>query len=475
MTSDFKSKESSEDSSGTIPTSSEKSPHDFKLDEDSRLAVIGGGPSGSFFAYFLLNMAERVGLDLHIDIFETRDFNSTGPPGCNMCGGIISETLVQTLATEGIELPHTVVQRGVDSYFLHMDVGSVRIETPLHEMRIAAVYRGGGPKGNTDLEWGSFDGHLLKLALYKGAQLVDDRVVGVRWPDGRPEIETRGGTIRSYDLIAVAVGVNSPTLKLFQELDLGYKPPETTKTYICEYFLGQDEVGKNLGSSMHTFLLDIPRLEFAAIVPKGSYATVCMLGYKIDKNLVQTFLKDPAVRKNFPQDWDADTTACQCSPRMNVSAATQPFGDRIVFLGDSGVSRLYKDGVGAAYRTAKAAARTALFEGVSSEDFKNQYWPTCKSLKNDNTIGKLIFLIVGKLQKIKLARRAILRMVAREQKKEGKNRRMSTVLWDMFTGSAPYKEVFFRTLHPFFLMSLSWNFAVELWPFKKRALVEEER
>ena len=45
-----------------------------------------------------------------------------------MCGGIISETLVQTLATEGIELPPNVVQRGVDSYFLHMDVGSVKIE-----------------------------------------------------------------------------------------------------------------------------------------------------------------------------------------------------------------------------------------------------------------------------------------------------------------------------------------------------------
>ncbi len=474
MTSDFKSKESSEESSETVPTFSEKIPPDFKLEEGSRVAVIGGGPSGSFFAYFLLNMAERVGLDLYIDIFETRDFNSTGPPGCNMCGGIISETLVQTLATEGIELPHTVVQRGVDSYFLHMDVGSVRIETPLHEMRIAAVYRGGGPKRNRDQEWGSFDGYLLKLALYKGAQRVDDRVVGVSWSEGRPEIETRGGTVRSYDLVAVAVGVNSPTLKLFQDLNLGYKPPETTKTYICEYFLGRDEVGHNLGSSMHTFLLDIPRLEFAAIVPKGNYATVCMLGYKIDKEFVQSFLKNPAVKKNFPQDWDPATAACQCSPRMNVSAAIQPFGDRIVFLGDSGVSRLYKDGIGAAYRTAKAAARTALFEGVSSEDFKNHFWPTCKSLKNDNSIGKLIFLIVGLLQKIKLARRAILRMVSKEQKKEGKNRRMSAVLWDMFTGSAPYKEVFFRTLHPFFLTNLLWNFAVELWPFKKSVSIEEE-
>ncbi len=461
-------------SSDTHPPISDENTSHFKLSENSRIAVIGGGPSGSFFSYFLLNMAERVGLDLHVDVFESRDFENAGPAGCNMCGGIISETLVQILATEGIELPLNVVQRGVDSYFLHMDVGSVKIETPLQEMRIAAVYRGGGPKGNTDLEWGSFDGYLLKLARYKGANLIDDRVVDVAWSNGRPEIKTRKGIERSYDLLVVAVGVNSPTLKLFQDLDLDYKPPGTTKTYICEYYLGHEGVGSNLGSSMHTFLLKIPRLEFAAIIPKGSYATVCMLGYKIDKELVRSFLNDPTVKKNFPPDWNSDKGACQCSPRMNISPAKKPYAERMVFLGDCGVSRLYKDGIGAAYRTAKAAARTALFEGVSAEDFEDHFWPTCKSLKNDNAIGKLIFLIIGQLQKIRLTRRAILRMVSKEQKKEGKKRRMSAVLWDMFTGSAPYKEVFFRTLHPFFLTSFLWSFAVEIWPFKKRTTIQEE-
>jgi flavin-dependent dehydrogenase len=470
MSSDFNNIESSD----AHPPSSEENASHFKLNENSRIAVIGGGPAGSFFTYFLLKMADMVDLKLHVDIFETRDFENSGPTGCNMCGGIISETLMQTLATEGIELPPNVVQRGIDSYVLHMDVGSVKIKTPLQEMRIAAVYRGSGPKGNTDLEWVSFDGYLLKLARYKGAHLIDDRVVDMSLSNGRPEIKTRGGIVRSYDLVVVAVGVNSPALKLFQDLGLGYKPPGTTKTYICEYYLGHEEVGNNLGSSMHTFLLKIPRLEFAAIVPKGSYATVCMLGYKIDKDLVRTFLNDPAVKKNFPPDWDSDKGVCQCSPRMNVTPAEKPYAERMVFLGDCGVSRLYKDGIGAAYKTAKAAARTALFEGVSAENFKNHFWPTLKSLKNDNAIGKLIFFVIGQLQKIRLTRRTILRMVSREQKEEGKKRRMSTVLWDMFTGSAPYKEVFFRTLHPLFLTSFMWSFAVEIWPFKKRTTRQED-
>ena len=106
---------------------------DLKLDDGSRIAVIGGGPAGSFFSYFLLAMTERMGLDVHVDIYESRDFANSGPTGCNMCGGIISESLVQALAAEGIDLPPTVVQRGIDSYFLHMDVGSVQIETILNE------------------------------------------------------------------------------------------------------------------------------------------------------------------------------------------------------------------------------------------------------------------------------------------------------------------------------------------------------
>jgi flavin-dependent dehydrogenase len=117
------------------------------LDNGSRIGVIGGGPAGSFFSYFLLDMAQRVGIDIQLDIYESRDFSVPGPTGCNMCGGIVSESLVQTLATEGINLPPTVVERGIDAYVLHMDVGNVSIETPLHEMRIAAVHRGAGPKG----------------------------------------------------------------------------------------------------------------------------------------------------------------------------------------------------------------------------------------------------------------------------------------------------------------------------------------
>ena len=93
----------------------------YSLDPGSRVGVIGGGPAGSFFSYFLLTMASRVGYEVEVDIYEPRDFTRPGPAGCNMCGGIVYESLIQLLAMEGIVLPPDVVQRGIDSYVLHMD------------------------------------------------------------------------------------------------------------------------------------------------------------------------------------------------------------------------------------------------------------------------------------------------------------------------------------------------------------------
>jgi len=439
----------------------------LKLDSGSRVAVIGGGPAGSLFGYFLLDMAQRADLDVQVDIYEPRDFSRPGPASCNMCGGIVSESLVQTLAAEGINLPHTVVQRGIDSYVLHMEEGNVRIDTPLREKRIAAVHRGAGPRGIKEMKWRSFDGYLLELTTNKGAHLVSKRAESVGWDNGRPQVKARGGAPQTYDLLAVATGVNTATLRLFDRLGIDYKPPRTTRTYICEFCLGPERVARYLGSSMHVFLFNIPRLEFAALIPKGEYVTLCLLGREIDGPLVQSFLNAHEVKQCFPPDWSVPEDFCHCSPRINVRGAVQPFADRIVFIGDCGVTRLYKDGIGAAYRIAKAAARTAIFEGISAEDFRRHYRPACKAISTDNTIGRVVFGVTRLIQKVKYFRRGIFCMVSAEQQKQGGRRRMSMVLWDTFTGSAPYRDVFLRTLHPRFVAGLLWNTVAGIWSFTR--------
>jgi flavin-dependent dehydrogenase len=441
--------------------------HALQLVDGSKVAVIGGGPAGSLVSYFLLEMAERSGLELDVEIFEPRDFSCVAPKGCNMCGGIISETLVQNLAAEGINIPSTIVQRGIESYMLHMDVGSVRIETPLQEKRIGSVYRGAGPRDLKASKWGSFDHHLEQLTVAKGAHVTRKRVVEVSLDDDRPKIAVKGEQPQFYDLLVVAVGVNSAALKLFSENGQGYKPPKSTKTFITEYYLGEEVIEKTLGDSMHVFLLNIPRLEFAAIIPKGDYASVCLLGESIDKELVRSFLDSPQVKACMPDGWSSEPRSCQCSPKISIGAAIRPYADRLVFVGDCGVTRLYKDGIGAAYRTAKACATTAVFEGISEADFRRHYWPVCRSISTDNSIGKLSFAVTRQIQKWRFARRALLRITEKEQNATGRRRDMSQVLWDMFTGSAPYRDIVTLALHPRFLARLAWELALSASPFTR--------
>src|SRR5512143_1440790 len=141
----------------------------YTLQDGANIAVVGGGPTGSFFSIFALKMAKMIGKEITVTIFEPKDFTKDGPGGCNRCGGIISELLVQTLAVEGINLPDTVVRKGINSYRLHTNQGSVFIATPSLEKTIATVYRGGGPKGTLGQDMESFDHFLLNQAIHEGA------------------------------------------------------------------------------------------------------------------------------------------------------------------------------------------------------------------------------------------------------------------------------------------------------------------
>ena len=418
------------------------------LDEGSRVAVIGGGPAGSLFTYFLLEMAERVDTHLEVDIYEPKKFPQPGPVGCNNCGGIISETLVQNLAMDGVFLANDVLQRGIDSYLLHTDVGSARIALPTDEMRIGAVHRGGGPRDLTEPHWKSFDERLLDNATARGAHVVNARVEDVtREPDGRPTLTTRAGESRTYDLVVVASGVNTSILKTFEALGIGYERPQVTKTLIREYFLGEDVINEHLGTSMHVFLLNMPRLEFAALIPKGDYVTMAMLGDDIDSSFGDAFASAPEVRAVMPPGWDPLTKSCQCIPHMNIRGVEKPYADRVVFIGDAGVTRLYKDGIGAAYRTAKAAARTALFEGVSEAAFEKHFLPVCRAIRGDNRVGRYAFVLTKVAQRLRILRFAILAII-RDEQEHHRRPRLSGILWDMFSGSAPYRDIFARMFDP---------------------------
>lgn len=459
----FSSQPSVADAFADLATSQEK---EFELRDGSRIAVIGGGPASSFFSYFLLKLAETIDLEVEVDIYEPRSFGYCGPAGCNHCGGIVSESLVQILAAEGIVLPDSVVQRGIESYVVHMDVGDVAIESPVHEMRIAALYRGNGPRTGGDTPLESFDGYLQGMAEELGARVVRQLVTGIEWRDSMPHLQFADHSTTGYDLVAVAAGVNSKLIEMLEDHPEDFEPPRTTRAYICEFRATEQEMLRMLGRSVHVFLLDIPRFEFAAIIPKGPFATVVMVGDEIDEELVHRFLTDPVVRRTLPTD--LVPCVCTCKPLINLGARKRPYGDRVVLIGDSGVTRLYKDGIGAAFRTGKAAAMTAVFNGVSKQDFEMHFWPTCRSIANDNAVGRIMFATNTIMKNSRLTRRAMLLMARREQTREGAKPHMSSLLWNMFTGSAPYTEMFRGTFHPGFIGNLLRSLATAFVPRSNR-------
>jgi len=432
------------------------------LTDGSRVAVVGGGPASSFFSVFLLKMAASIGLDVQLDIFEPRSFTRCGPAGCNHCGGVVSESMVQILAAEGINLPPQVVQRGIESYVVHMDVGSVDIRAMSGEQRIATLYRGNGPREGGDAAHESFDGFLQGMAVELGANVVRKLITGVEWRDGFPWLKSVGEEPVRYDLVTVASGVNSNFISMLQGLPEPLKPPKTTRAYVCEFRASEKEISRILGNGVHVFLLTIPRLEFAALIPKGQFVTVVMVGEDLDQELVQAFLDDPVVRACFPTD--TTPCVCTCSPLINLGARTRPYADRVVLIGDSGVTRLYKDGIGAALRTGKAAATAAVFHGVSREDFARHFWPACSRIANDNAIGRVMFGMTGIFKRFRFLRRIMYLMAQREQQHPSRPPHMSSLLWNMFTGSAPYTEICRDALRPGFAGNMLLNAAVGLMP-----------
>ena len=148
----------------------------MELEDGSRIAVIGGGPAGSFFSYYVLEYCRRLDLELELDIFEAKDFTKIGSSGCNHCGGIVSESLVQELATDGLVIPSDIIQRGINTYTMHTEQGTRTIHAPTDERRIASVFRGCGPRGCLDKSVKGFDNYLLGLCREKGVRLIREKV-----------------------------------------------------------------------------------------------------------------------------------------------------------------------------------------------------------------------------------------------------------------------------------------------------------
>ncbi|HEY66289.1 MAG TPA: hypothetical protein G4O02_17190, partial [Caldilineae bacterium] len=235
-----------------------RSTRQASLRSGSHLAIVGGGPAGSFFALFALHYARALGLDLHVTIFEPRDFSRPGPWGCNMCAGLIPVHVLRELAEIDLAVPGHIIQSYISHYTLHTAAGQIHLPQPDPDQDVVSVYRGHGPRyGPPWPEPISFDRFLLDTARARGAQVIRERVTTITLKP-RPRVETSRASFPA-DLVVLAAGVNRPAIHF---TDLPYRLPPRRKMAQAEICIGTDAVRSILGDSVHLFLPRHTALEF---------------------------------------------------------------------------------------------------------------------------------------------------------------------------------------------------------------------
>ena len=412
---------------------------DQHLANGSRVCIVGGGPAGSFAALHLLEQAARHGLQLEVLIFEPRDFTRPGPTGCNRCAGILSSRLIEGLESLGVSLPSELIQADVQSYAVHLHGQTVRIERPSPEHRILSVYRGGGPRVQQGSAQASFDAFLLNQACGRGARLISARVKQVKWED-RPVVYTADQRYAA-DFLVLATGVNShPPLAP----EFGYQPPVTE-------MMAQNEVLRPPtwpDNQVNVFFTQQPGVMFGALIPKGGYLNVSLLGQKLQMESVQEFIDAQRLEAPPGERTGKHGGLCGCTPRIAVRPAGQFYGQAWTAVGDASVVRLYKDGIGSAFYTAQRAMTAAVEHGISERAFAGAYAPFCRTIARDNMYGQLLFRIWSLTLRTPALLNAWIYAIRSEAAQPPEKRIHQRILWGMFTGEESYRTLFWLAVGP---------------------------
>lgn len=409
----------------------------LQLGNGSRIAVIGGGPAGSLFALQALDCARQRRLQVEVIVFEQKDLSARGPVGCNKCAGILSSRLIHNLRTIHLTLPPEVIQARIEAYVLHLGDAVVEIARPEPRREIVSIYRGGGPRLGDRAPTSGFDAWLLNEAERRGVQVIRERVEEATLGDS-PAVRTRHRHL-SCDLVVLASGINTHQIPL---TGTSYTPPRTE-------MMAQDELLvpglRGHDSRVHVFFDRLGGLLFAGFIPKGPYLNISLLTHKRARDPVGDFLSADEVRhllRATPQ------RLCGCKPCIAVSMAHNFYGDRFVAVGDAAVTRLYKDGIGSAFLTARQAVQVAFEQGISGESFRLHYFPLCQDIDRDNRFGRVLFTLWEQTVRNPHLVHAWLRTLVAEQALPPHRQYGRLALWGMFTGDESYRHILGRLVSP---------------------------
>ncbi len=191
-----------------------------------------------------------------------------------------------------------------------------------------------------------------------GARRIPHRAVRVSWDD-RPVVHAAGEKVPA-DLLVLASGVNS---RAPLDPEFGYRPPRTA-------VMAQDEIPRPSSwpeNQIDAFFHQPAGLIFGALIPKGEYLNISLLGKGLPTDAVAEFVE---ARGREAGLINPPRSLCGCTPRVAIRPAQRYHGERWVAVGDAAATRLYKDGIGSAITTSGAAMATVIENGVSSGRFQ---------------------------------------------------------------------------------------------------------
>ncbi len=438
------------------------------LRNNDTVAIVGGGPAGSFFAIHLLREARRLNRHIDVVIVEKRGLIELGRgvlqyKGCTFCAGGISPRLHEILEEHDLVVPDEIVQGRFDHVWIQGQWKNFRLRVP-KDKQMYAVFRGSLPSRRSG-GLGGFDGFLLGEAVKEGARILYGEVEAIFYTAaGMPGLTVRrqsGERVsRDASFVTIATGINAhcgfdyrddALIASVRRLNPAFIPGKSRKAFIFELDVGEDYLERNLRREVYFIEYGSKHLalEHAAVIPKGRFLTIAMIGKCVDQavlprdsqQLVHDFLTLPQIDRILP-GIEAAPLACACAPRMTVTTARSPFGDRFAIIGDAVGMRLNKDGLFSAHVTASRLAQTVLHDGIDKQALARGYGKAIKWLTADNHFGRIVFGVSRVAFSRPMVGRITYQAFATECKvRDEGSRPLNVVLWKIASGTADYGEI----------------------------------
>ncbi len=444
------------------------------LKDGNRIVVLGGGPSGAFFAILLLREAKKANQSIRVTIIDKRMVLEPARPlqelkGCNFCAGIISPRLQKKLVNNRLNLPNEVTCEKFTHIWIHGLWKNFPLRVPAGQ-EILSVFRGTLPPKREGITQG-LDAFLLQKAVDEGATIITGKVQTIEYtPENKPFLRIKSplGDLFSIesDFACICTGINSNPKKenlkntllgSYQKINSLFVPAKARPTLIFELKPGSQYLKKYMNKELYIIVSGSKKLdlEHIALIPKKDYLTVSLVGKSIDRasfpgdtgQIIKTFLSLSRIQKILPA-LENIPIVCTCYPYMAIAPAKFPFSTRIAMAGDAMGARIYRDGLFSAFISAQALAQTVIHRGVDEKSLSKGYGWVTIWLKTDNKYGKFVVGLIQRIFKSPLLNRILYQTFASEMKfKKMDDWPMGNILWKIGSGSADYREIFRDLAH----------------------------